>query len=221
MTNAEFTAAYLEAMHWDGSVVLDENLSMHYPVCVYSFSGRRVIALAQELEEAMEDVPRDASLQQALDALFELEDVRVTKETVIGYYAGLPQFGRVLPAIADEAALMEMLDAMQREDRLRGEVTLQDDFTCCIMQDGRMAAAAGAVIVGKMADISVAVHPDFRAQGLGGRVTASLIRKIQDAGYTALYRVEKNNLPSVRLAQRLGLQRGFIMEGALLEFPEA
>lgn len=66
----------------------------------------------------------------------------------------------------------------------------------------------------------MAVHPAVRAKGLGTRVAAALIRKVQEQGYIALYRVEKVNLPSVRLARRLGLRPGFVMEGARILFPE-
>ena len=44
--------------------------------------------------------------------------------------------------------------------------------------------------------------------------------QLMEQGYIALYRVEKVNLPSVRLARRLGLRPGFVMEGARILFPE-
>ena len=47
-----------------------------------------------------------------------------------------------------------------------------------------------------------------------------LAEQVQEQGYIALYRVEKVNLPSVRLARRLGLRPGFVMEGARILFPE-
>ena len=132
-----------------------------------------------------------------------------------------PQIGETLPPVSDGDALERMLGAMEEPDRMRGEVTLQDDVTCCISgEDGELLAAAGAVCSGKIADISVAVHPAVRAKGLGTRVAAALIRKVQEQGYIALYRVEKVNLPSVRLARRLGLRPGFVMEGARILFPE-
>ena len=45
-----------------------------------------------------------------------------------------------------------------------------------------MSAAAGAVCSGKIADISVAVHPAVRAKGLGTRVAAALIRNLLGLG---------------------------------------
>lgn len=221
MTNAEFTTAYLDAMGWKDSIVADENLSIEYPACVYTFSDRRVTALVPEAMCLREEIPEGAALTEVLGILVDLEAVRVQRETVIGLFAQFPQIGEALPPVCDGEALERMLGAMEEPDRMRGEVTLQDDVTCCISgKDGALLAAAGAVCSGKIADISVAVHPAVRAKGLGTRVAASLIRKVQEQGYIALYRVEKINLPSVRLARRLGLRPGFVMEGARILFPE-
>lgn len=221
MTNAEFTTAYLDAMGWKDSVVADENLSVEYPACVYTFSDRRVTALVPEAMCLRKEIPEGAALTEVLGVLVDLEAVRVQREKVIGLFAQFPQIGETLPPVSDGDALERLLGAMEEPDRMRGEVTLQDDVTCCISgEDGELLAAAGAVCSGKIADISVAVHPAVRAKGLGTRVAAALIRKVQEQGYIALYRVEKVNLPSVRLARRLGLRPGFVMEGARILFPE-
>lgn len=220
MTAREFTGAYLASRGWDKPVVLDEELMIEYPICLYTFEDRRVFALAPEIEEGMELVDPQAELDQVLQCLFDLDQVRAVKESVTGFYAPRPQIGERLPAIADEGALADLFQAMDETDSILGEVTAADDFTCCILENGRMLAAAGAVRMGKIADISVAVHPECRGQGLGARVTAALIRKIQGAGCVALYRAQHNNLPSLRLAQGLGLRRGFLMEGVQLIFPQ-
>jgi ribosomal protein S18 acetylase RimI-like enzyme len=224
MTKEEFAAAYLAAQGWDRPVVLDDNLAMEYPVCVYEFSDRNIVALTPELEAAVEAVDPNAGLVKTLDLLFDLSQVRVKKlERVTGFYAHDPWIGEALPSIESEEdidALLALMATLDEEEALLGEVTPEDDFTCCIMERGRMLAAAGAVLTGKMADLSVCVRPDCRGRGLGARVTSALIRKVQRAGCVALYRVQQDNLPSLRLAQRLGLLRGFNMEGALLEFPD-
>ena len=64
------------------------------------------------------------------------------------------------------------------------------------------------------------MHPDARGRGLGARCVSALIRKIRKAGLQTLYRAENHNLPSMRLAEKIGLVRGFTMDGALLVFPE-
>lgn len=217
-TCTQFTKAYLDAMHWQAQVVLDPNLMIDYPACTYAFEGQTVIALAEEMQDAVEYIPADANLEQVLKILFEPDTTRATHETVIGFFAQLRQFGEKLPPVVDSDALEQLMDAVDDADRLRGEVDTTDDFSCCIMDQGHMVAAAGAIIEGGLADISVLVHPKWRGHGLGARVTSALIRKVQDAGYIALYRAEINNFSSVRLARHLGLKRGFIMEGALIEF---
>ena len=82
-----------------------------------------------------------------------------------------------------------------------------------------MLAAAGAVGENGIADISVLVRPDARGRGLGAQTVSALIRKIRKAGLETLYRAENDNLPSMRLAEKIGLARGFVMDGALLVFP--
>lgn len=220
-TNAEFTAAFLEAMGWQEEIVGDEDLCLEYPACLYAFADRRVLALVPEALEMREQLsPRD-SLDETLRTLFDLSQIRVQRETVLGLYAPYPVIGEPLPPVTDGGALSRLLLAMPDEDRLRGEVTLQDDLTACIAgENGELLAAAGAVCQGRLADISVAVHPGARGQGLGARVCAALIRRVQEQKRLALYRVEWDNLPSVRLAKRLGLSTGFVMEGARLFFPE-
>ena len=66
MTNAEFTTAYLDAMGWKDSVVADENLSVEYPACVYTFSDRRVTALVPEAMCLREEIPEGAALTEVL-----------------------------------------------------------------------------------------------------------------------------------------------------------
>lgn len=212
---------FLESRGWNAPVVTDENLMMEYPACVYTFAdGRRVIALAPEMEEAVPEITEDASLNEVLDILFDLSEITVHPERVTGFYApaDFPANGEELPD-ADEAGLLALMDAVSEEDRARGEVTAQDDFTCCIVENGRMLAAAGAVAENGIADISVLARPDARGRGLGAQTVSALIRKIRKAGLETLYRAENDNLPSMRLAEKIGLARGFVMDGALLVFP--
>lgn len=75
MTNAEFTTAYLDAMGWKDSVVADENLSVEYPACVYTFSDRRVTALVPEAMCLREEIPVGAALTEVLGVLVDLEAV--------------------------------------------------------------------------------------------------------------------------------------------------
>lgn len=97
MTNAEFTTAYLDAMGWKDSVVADENLSVEYPACVYTFSDRRVTALVPEAMCLREEIPEGAALTEVLGVLVDLEAVRVQREKVIGLFAQFPQIGETLP----------------------------------------------------------------------------------------------------------------------------
>lgn len=220
MTKEDFSRAYRAAMGWEATVVHDAELPIEYPVCRYVFQdGIAVTAVCPDIP--IDAVPQGASLSDALDALFDMEQITAQPERVLGFCAPDAILGEELPDIRDEAALHELLDALSDRDRAMGEVTAADDFTACVMRDGRMLAAAGAVrSEGGLADISLCVHPQVRGQGLGRRVLCALIRKIQVAGCVPLYRAEERNVPSVRLARCAGLQQAFTMEGALLVFPE-
>lgn len=220
MTKEEFSRVYRAAMGWQGPVVHDDELPIEYPVCRYRFSdGAIVIAVCPDIP--LDAVPQELSLSDTLDALFDMDQVAAQAERVLGFCAPDEIPGEELPDIRDEAALEALLDGLSDRDRAMGEVTASDDFTACVMQDGRMLAAAGAVrSEGGLADISLCVHPENRGQGLGRRVLCALIRKIRDAGCIPLYRAEEDNAPSVRLARRAGLKQAFVMEGALLTFPE-
>lgn len=219
MTRKEFAKQYLDAMGWKSGVVTDEDLMLEYPVCVYKFEGAGVTAVCEDIP--IEEVPQGEELDTILDALFDMEHIGVQRETVIGFYAPGSIEGEELPPVMDEDVLAELMDSMDDGDRMRGEVTMEDDFTASIIMEGHMIAAAGAVLESeRFADISLCVHPKMRGRGLGMRVLKSLIHRIQKAGYEPLYRVEDTNIPSVKLARSAGLKAGFTMDGALLTFPE-
>ncbi|MGN1250308.1 MAG: GNAT family N-acetyltransferase [Candidatus Spyradocola sp.] len=220
MTKEEFSRAYRAAMGWEAAVVHDDELPIEYPVCRYVFAdGKIVTAVCPDIP--LDAVPEGASLSDALDALFDMEQITAQPERVLGFCATDDISGEELPDIRDEDALLALLDALSDRDRAMGEVTVSDDFTACVMRGGRMLAAAGAVrSEGELSDISLCVHPEERGQGLGRRVLCALIRKIRDAGCVPLYRAEERNVPSVRLARRVNLTQVFTMEGALLAFPE-
>lgn len=219
MTQEEFKAAYQMAMGWEDAVVQDGDLPMEYPVCMYRFAdGSRVTAVCPEIP--LEAVPEACDLAHTLDALFDMDAIKAQYESVSGFYAPDTIQGEELSVIREETLLAELMDALDEKDRLRGEVTPEDDFTACIVENGHMIAAAGAVLEsGGFADISLCVHPEMRRRGLGKRVAKTLIKRIQRAGYAPLYRVENSNEASVNLARSIGLRTGFVMDGALLLFP--
>ena len=220
MKKNEFCKQYRAAMGMDAPVVTDEDLMMEYPVCVYRFSdGQSVTAVCEDIP--LEEVPADGSLKNKLSELFDMDEVSAQYETVLGFFAPDAIEGEELPPVMDADILEELLDALDDDDRVRGEVTAEDDFTASILLEGHMIAAAGAVLESdRFADISLCVHPKMRGRGLGLRVLKCLLHRVQKAGYEPVYRVEDTNIASVKLAKRAGLAVGFEMDGALLTFPE-
>ncbi len=75
------------------------------------------------------------------------------------------------------------------------------------------------------ADIAVRTHPDYRRQGYGRSVVASLVQYLLRQGRTPLYSVDTQNAASVDLAQSVGfvdtLTRTVILEGYLKPYPHA
>ena len=214
MNTEEFLSLYAKASGWEGDVTIDEDLVPEYPCVRYQFGDKPILSICPEFSEEAKDLSPAMSLDEVLAHFFNLKEVTLMHERVLGFYADQPIPGEPLPDLTDEDKLEELLSALSYEDRARGEVSTEDDFSCCLIKEGRIIGAAGAVFDGVLADISVCVHPDFRGRGIGRRLVSSLCRKIQAKGIVPVYRVEESNTSSVKLAQSLSLTLGFTMEGA-------
>lgn len=76
-----------------------------------------------------------------------------------------------------------------------------------VLVDG---AAAGRLYADSREDeirlIDIALLPDFRRRGIGGRLMARVLDEARDAGLPVQIHVEQNN-PAMRLYDRLGFQQ--------------
>lgn len=75
---------------------------------------------------------------------------------------------------------------------------------------GRLASVACTFFVGhRYEEIGVATEPEFRGAGLGTACAGALCRDIQDRGRIPSWTTSPDNIPSLRVAQKLGfsLQR--------------
>jgi ribosomal protein S18 acetylase RimI-like enzyme len=54
---------------------------------------------------------------------------------------------------------------------------------------------------------NIATHPDYRGQGLAGKVTACLTRELVNEGLTVTLNVAADNEPAIRCYSRLGFER--------------
>lgn len=54
---------------------------------------------------------------------------------------------------------------------------------------------------------NIATHPDYRGQGLAGKVTARLTRELVNEGLTVTLNVAADNEPAIRCYSRLGFER--------------
>ncbi len=214
MKTEEFLKLYAKASGWESDVTIDNDLVPEYPCVKYTFGDISVLSICEEFAEYAEKLSPDMELEQVLALFYDLEQHSLMREKVLGFYADDCISGEDLPEISDENALNEFLNALPYEDAARGEVSVEDDFSCCMMREGKIIGAAGAVYDGVLADVSVSVLPEYRGQGIAKRLVAALCKKVQEKGIVPVYRVEESNAPSVRVAQSLGLTLGFIMEGA-------
>ena len=152
MTKNQFKQQYMEAMGWTDAVVTDEDLMLEYPVCVYHFAdGTQVTAVCEEIPA--EEVPEEESLENILDALFDMEAVSAQQETVLGFFAPGKIDGEDLPPVMDEDILEELLDALDDDDRVRvvcteGVVEYKQGKVTVIDKDGKtFQIAADSVIL--------------------------------------------------------------------------
>jgi ribosomal protein S18 acetylase RimI-like enzyme len=54
---------------------------------------------------------------------------------------------------------------------------------------------------------NIATHPDYRGQGLAGKLTACLTRELVNEGLTVTLNVAADNEPAIRCYSRLGFER--------------
>ncbi len=71
--------------------------------------------------------------------------------------------------------------------------------------DGQLASVAGTFFAGaQYEELAVATEPDFRRQGLNTACAAALCRDIRARGRTPSWSTTTDNLPSRRVAEKLG-----------------
>ena len=73
-------------------------------------------------------------------------------------------------------------------------------------EEGRVAAYIGSQTVMDETDMmNVAVHPDFRRQGLGEQLVTQLVEQLKEKGsHCLLLEVRASNAPAIGLYEKLG-----------------
>lgn len=72
--------------------------------------------------------------------------------------------------------------------------------------NGKVAGYIGSqTVLGEADMMNVAVHPDYRRQGIGEQLVLELIRRLQEQGsHILLLEVRASNAPAISLYEKLG-----------------
>ena len=120
------------------------------------------------------------------------------------------EFRKMLASDAEEiAAIEEMTFAMpwSRKD-FWAEAVNENAIYVVGTIDNKVVAYAGAWISFEDAQVTnVAVHPDYRGQGIGANLFARLIEEVKKRGVTAItLEVRPSNEAAIRLYESFGLK---------------
>lgn len=118
---------------------------------------------------------------------------------------------------ADAAAMLD-LATLTEPGPFRRDTGLMGHFVG-VRRDGRLAAMAGERMhpPGHVELSGVCTHPDFRGQGLGGRLSAHVIRAILARGETPFLHAWKDNSGAIALYEKLGYRVRCDMNVAVFE----
>ena len=120
------------------------------------------------------------------------------------------QFRKMLASDAEEiAAIEEMTFAMpwSRKD-FWAEAVNENAIYIVGTIDNKIAAYAGVWISFEEAQVTnVAVHPDYRGQGIGTKLFAKLIEEVKTSDVTAItLEVRPSNEAAIKLYEKFGLK---------------
>lgn len=82
---------------------------------------------------------------------------------------------------------------------------LERGFGFCILQDEKIAAECVSIFKSdQFAEIDIATHPDYQGKGLARLVATYFIEHCIQNGITPCWDCDMDNIPSQRLASKLG-----------------
>ena len=97
------------------------------------------------------------------------------------------------------------------EPGIRGDVesVLRQGFVAGAVVDDRLVSVAHTIaITARYADIGVFTHEDYRNRGYSSAAAAIVAKAIRESGRTPVWSCGEDNLASLRVAAKAGLQRG-------------
>ena len=95
---------------------------------------------------------------------------------------------------------------------------LEDGIVACGIVSGKIVSIAyTAGHTRKFADIGVITHEDWRNKGLASAAASIVTEVLQEKGITPVWSTGDDNLPSVRIAQKLGFSKVSQRQYVILE----
>ncbi len=112
-----------------------------------------------------------------------------------------------VPQVADLEALC--FSDPWPEQAVAGELTNDLSFWLVAVDGDRLAGYVGSQTVGWESDMmNIAVHPDFRRQGIAAALVEKLIRELNLRGSRSLtLEVRTSNTPAIAMYEKLGFQQ--------------
>ena len=167
-----------------------------------------------------ENFDQEKPLEYLKDSLA-LKDHSFTDETV--YLFLDPKDYSLAPLTSDyevselEDTMMDTFEtftkACSQEDLDEGLVSLEDSFVLgCFHKKKLIAVASYWFLTDHLADIGVVVHPDYRKKGIGRGIVSRLSQWGIKQGKINMYRHDRKNQKSRRLALSLGFEEYITLE---------
>ena len=119
----------------------------------------------------------------------------------------------IIPMAEDHVASVAELEQIcfpdpWSENSIRSELDNHLSLWLCAVCDGKVIAYVGSQSAAGESDImNLAVHPDFRKQGVGENLISTLCEKVKTQEISALLlEVRVSNLPATALYEKLGFK---------------
>ena len=196
---------------------IDPELSEDYPVLLLRGAGCCMISLAPEIEEAAEAVSAFVrKKRETIDA--EIETALFLIPGDDGVRTASPDKNCTVCIGIKANEIKPLREAVSRRDWMTGGVAPFARTVGVYDEKNRLVAVAGGRLQGDVLDLTVLTHPDARRSGYAEVALSAMIKEYPAA--LPLWRTEKGNHASVKLAEKMNFVPLLIQEGIYMPILE-
>ena len=210
---AAFFGCPAETMFAEPARVIEHSpaLAEYSGIIAFFCEGRALISIPSACpEEICSRLVAAAESPATFADAFAAEGLSVVGPAFIGYGEEIPapeKQVRLLTA-EDRQAWSDLRASCSPIEWEHGGSELAATGAAGAFVDGKLAALAGYENWGDaLAHLSVVTHPDFRGQGYGAAVVALSAQTALSVDLLPQYRTLEANVPSMRIAEKLGFER--------------